>query len=157
MPYECYYGPRHSVVHTILGTNAQRIRTEVGLQLIEDIIRYLKDNNPLTHIEDEKVINIIERGDALYDEEEKLQSNEEKEEFGLEDRRSELFAEILAEILDADDEIEDFLHFEKQEEESEEEESGALPIPTSNYVTPQITTFSENESEGAEGSDNGDA
>ena len=118
MPYECYYGPRHSVVHTILGTNAQRIRTEVGLQLIEDIIRYLKDNNPLTHIEDEKVINIIERGDALYDEEEKLQSKEEKEEFGLEDRRSELFAEILAEILDADDEIEDFLHFEKQEEQN---------------------------------------
>ena len=121
VPYECYYGPRHSDVHTILGTNAQRIRTEVGLQLIDDIIRYLKDNNPLTHLEDKKVINIIERGDALYDEEEKLQSKEEKEEFGLEDRRSELFAEILAEILDADDEIEDFLHCEKQDEGTQRE------------------------------------
>ena len=75
----------------------------------------------MTHLEDKKVINIIERGDALYDEEEKLQSKEEKEEFGLEDRRSELFAEILAEILDADDEIEDFLHCEKQDEGTQRE------------------------------------
>jgi hypothetical protein len=128
----------------------------------------LKDNNPLTHIEDEKVINIIERGDALYDEEEKLQSNEEKEEFGLEDRRSELFAEILAEILDADDEIEDFLHCEKQEEgtqlnfdanndieyflnsDNEEEQNGAPPIPTSDNAN-------DNESTGDEGSANGDS
>lgn len=50
-----------------LGVAAQKIRTEVGLQLIEDVLVYLQKNHPSLILEHETVLSIIERGDALYD------------------------------------------------------------------------------------------
>ena len=50
---------------------------------------------------------IIERGDALHDEEEKLMTGEDKEAFGLDEQIQALLQEILSEILDIEDEIED--------------------------------------------------
>ena len=77
------------------------------IQLIESVLKYLRDNNPLTTVDDDKVREIIERGDALHDEDEKLLTREDKEAFGLDECVQALLQEILSEILDVEDEIED--------------------------------------------------
>ena len=66
VPYEAYYGwTTISEVEKTLGAAAQKIRTEVGLQLIEDVLVYLQKNHPSLILEHETVLSIIERGDAL--------------------------------------------------------------------------------------------
>ena len=108
VPYECYYEVSgKNTAKAILGENIKFIRSEVGLQLIEGVLKYLRDNNPLTTVDDDKVREIIERGDALHDEDEKLLTREDKEAFGLDERVQALLQEILSEILDVEDEIED--------------------------------------------------
>ena len=48
------------------------LESEVGLQLIQGVLKYLRDNNPLTTLDDDK---------------EKLLTREEKEAFGLDKRK----------------------------------------------------------------------
>ena len=60
----------------------------------------MRDNNPSTTVDDDKVREIIERGDALHDKDEKLLTREDKEAFGLDERIQALLQEILSEILD---------------------------------------------------------
>jgi hypothetical protein len=56
VPYECYYEVSgKNGVKAILGENIKFVRSEVGLQVIEGVIKYLRDNNPLTTVDDEKV------------------------------------------------------------------------------------------------------
>lgn len=117
VPYECYYEVSgKNGVKAILGENIKFVRSEVGLQVIEGVIKYLRDNNPLTTIDDEKVREITERGDALHDEDEKLLTREDKEAFGLDERIQALLQEILSEILDIEDEIEDCSDLEEQDD-----------------------------------------
>ena len=68
VPYEAYYGwTATSQVEKTLGATAQKVRTEVGLQLIEDVLVYLQNNHSSLILEEEMMLSIIERGDALYD------------------------------------------------------------------------------------------
>jgi hypothetical protein len=96
VPYEAYYGwTTISEVEKTLGAAAQKIRTEVGLQLIEDVLVYLQKNHPSLILEHETVLGIIERGDALYDGEAVLETVEELESYDILTRRSELYNEII--------------------------------------------------------------
>jgi len=97
--YEAYYGwTTISEVEKTLGAAAQKIRTEVGLQLIEDVLVYLQKNHPSLIVEHETVLSIIERGDALYDGEAVLETVEEIESYDILTRRSELYNEIINDI-----------------------------------------------------------
>ena len=117
MPYECYYEVSgKNGAKSILGENIKFVQSEVGLQLIEGVLPYLRDNNPLTTVDDEKVREIIERGDALHDEEEKLTTREDKEAFGLDEQIQALLQEILLDILDIEDEIKDCSDLEEQDD-----------------------------------------
>jgi hypothetical protein len=99
VPYEAYYGwTTISEVEKTLGAAAQKIRTEVGLQLIEDVLVYLQKNHPSLILEHETVLGIIERGDALYDGEAVLETVEELESYDILTRRSELYNEIINDI-----------------------------------------------------------
>ena len=99
VPYEAYYGwTTISEVEKTLGAAAQKIRTEVGLQLIEDVLVYLQKNHPSLIVEHETVLSIIERGDALYDGEAVLETVEEIESYDILTRRSELYNEIINDI-----------------------------------------------------------
>ena len=123
MPYECYYEVSgKNGAKSILGENIKFVWSEVGLQLIEGVLKYLRDNNPLTTLDDDKVREIIERGDALHDEEEKLMTREEKETFGLDKQIQALLQEILSEILDIGDEIEDCSDLEEQDDNKSTDE-----------------------------------
>ena len=65
---------------------------------------------------------IIEHGDALHDEEEKLMTGEDKEAFGLDEQIQALLQEILSEILDIEDEIEDCSDLEEQDDNKSTDE-----------------------------------
>jgi hypothetical protein len=108
-PYESYFGlPSVSEIEMTLGDNAKHVRTEVGLQLIEDVLVYLKKYHPLLLLNDEIVRDIIERGDGLYDEEEKLESQEDVASFNIEEKRQALYATILKEVIADSDDVQDF-------------------------------------------------
>jgi len=123
VPYECYCEVSgRNTAKSILGENIKFVRSEVGLQVIEGVLKYLRDNNPLTTVDDDKVREIIERGDALHDEEEKLLTREDKEAFGLDKQVQALLQEISSEILDIEDEIEDCSDSEGQDENKSDEQ-----------------------------------
>ena len=71
-----------SEVETTLGDLARNVWAEVGLQLIEDILLYMKWNHPMMQLSTEKIRSIIEQGDALYDAADHLPV-EEKEAFDM--------------------------------------------------------------------------
>ena len=106
IPYETYFGiPTGSEVEKTLGELARSIRTEVGLQLIEGVLLQLKKTHPTLHLSDDKILEIIEQGDALYDAEDKQPTLEEKEAFDVDGKLSDLLKKIVDEVTDVGDEV----------------------------------------------------
>jgi len=106
IPYETYFGiSTGSEVEKTLGELARSIRTEVGLQLIEGVLLQLKKTHPLLHLSDDKILQIIEQGDALYDAEDNLTTLEEKEAFDLDGKVSDLLKSIVSEVTDDSNEV----------------------------------------------------
>lgn len=78
---------------------------KVGLQLIEGVLLQLKKTHPLLHLSDEKILEIIEHGDALYKAEEHLETLATKEIFDVDAKLSDLWRKIFIEVTDDGGEV----------------------------------------------------
>jgi hypothetical protein len=105
-PYETYYGlGSQNSVKITLGDNAKFIKTEFGLQVIEEVLQYMMKYHPLKLLSDDKVKDIIQRGDALYEEENGILDREDAVTFDIEEKRQELVSAVLSEITEDHNDI----------------------------------------------------
>ena len=83
IPYKTYTGQKCTDhIEILVGNAAKDIKTEVGLQILENIMVHFKTNYPKVMLTDELLGYIIKKGDDLYNEESVL-SAEEQEEFDI--------------------------------------------------------------------------
>jgi hypothetical protein len=120
IPYQIYYSREDErTFEDIIGESTRHILTEVGWQVVEGVMEYLKKFHPSMHLKDDDIRTYATEGETLFDQEFPLPI-QEREQFDMEGKVQKTISSCIEHLLH--DEL--YEDVSKQSKEGEDEDDG---------------------------------